>query len=517
MPRVRLRRGVVGAAALLLLALPAPSHASPDQQSFIMDDDLLVYRGDQARDDAMKRMKALGADGVRVTVLWSVVADRARSTRARDRRFRRLGADDPRAYPRLNWDRYDRLVRACRTLGMVCYLDLTYPGPSWGHEKPPASQRRNRRTWKPKPGAFADFVAAVGKRYSGRFRDENDGRRALPRVDFWALGNEPNQGGWLTPQWSGGRPASPAIYRRLFQSGRRALQRTGHGNDTILIGETAPLGNDQRNSRSPIRPKTFIRQLFCVDAAGNALAGAAARAARCSDLRRYGRLRFTHYAHHPYTKTLGPTDRDPSPDALTMANIGELPALLDEIAAKTGRIPAGVPVMSTEFGYETNPPDRFSGQPPDKQALWLAQGDLLAYQQPRIAAQTQFLLRDVAPLRRHKPGTKAYWFTYQSGLYFQNDTAKPGAVAWGFPFLVTGQDGPNVSYWGQMKFRPNGVADTVQLQWSPDGATWVPIGDVPVTSSRGFFAGTIAVPGPGRLRATWPQDAAGTSLAQPVG
>src|SRR4051812_252428 len=517
MHRVRLRAALAGVAALVALVLPPVAHAGQDQQSFVMDDDLLVYRDDATRDAALKRMKALGADGVRVTVLWSVVADRARSTSARARRFRRLGADDPRAYPKLNWDRYDRLVRACGTLGLVCYLDLTYPGPSWGHEAPPRSQRRNRRTWKPKPSAFADFVAAVGRRYSGRFRDENDGRRALPRVSFWALGNEPNQGGWLTPQWSGGRPASPAIYRRLFLFGREALQRTGHGGDTVLIGETAPLGNGSRTSRSPIRPKTFIRSLFCVSASGAPLTGAAARAARCSDFKRYGRLRFTDYAHHPYTKTLGPTERDPSPDAITMANIGELPALLDQIAARTRRVPAGVPVMSTEFGYETNPPDPFSGQPLDKQALWLAQGDLLAYQQPRVAAQTQFLLRDVPPLRRHKANTKAYWFTYQSGLYFADDTAKPGAVAWGFPFLVTGQDGRAASYWGQLKFRPNGAQDAVQLQWSPDGSTWMPVGDVPVGDPRGFFSGTVTVPAPGQLRATWPGDAAGTSLPQAVG
>src|SRR4051794_19481854 len=68
---------------LVALLLPAGAHAGPQQLSVMMDDDSLVYRGDAARDRALKLMKALGVDEVRVTVLWSVVADGAGKTRAR--------------------------------------------------------------------------------------------------------------------------------------------------------------------------------------------------------------------------------------------------------------------------------------------------------------------------------------------------------------------------------------------------------------------------------------------------
>src|SRR5687768_3153361 len=103
---------VLLASACLLALAPAGASANPSQISIMMDDDLLLYRGDQVRDDAMTRMKQLGVDAVRVTVLWEVVADRAKSTRARRRKF---DDEDPSSYPKGNWDRYDRLVRAGET------------------------------------------------------------------------------------------------------------------------------------------------------------------------------------------------------------------------------------------------------------------------------------------------------------------------------------------------------------------------------------------------------------------
>lgn len=506
-----------------ILAGPAAriASASDQQQSIMMDDDRLVYRDDATRDAALKRMKALGVDTVRVTLLWSVVADGARHGKARDRRFRKLGADNPKAYPVRNWDRYDRLVRACKTLGLGLYFDVTGPGPSWGHERAPRSQRRNRRTWKPKPGQFAAFVRAVGKRYSGTYKDEDDGHPVIPRVTAWALWNEPNQGGWLTPQWSGGKPASPALYRKLFIAGRRALVETGHGKDTILIGETAPMGSSQRTARSPMRPAEFIRDLFCVTRSG-----AKANGPGCSAFDDAGPLQATAWAHHPYTKDVAPTVRDKNPDSITMANLNDLPTLLDQIAQRTGRVNAGMPVVLTEFGFETNPPDRFSGVPIDKQAQWINDGDYLAYLNPRVIGQTQFLLYDAAPVTRHKPNTKAYWFTYQSGLFFADGRAKPSAIAYMLPFEAF-DAGPGVAnVWGQLRFRPDGLPpsalDSVQLQFKPAGsAAWAPLGDpIVVSNAKGFFAGQVALPGPGALRAAWSDPASGGSVVSrevPVG
>lgn len=466
-----------------VLALPGAAQASENQLSIMQDDDLVVYRGDQVRDQTLARMKAIGVDAVRVTVLWSVVADKARSTKARNRRFLRLGADDPRAYPRLNWDKYDRLVRSCETFAIACYFNVTFPGPAWGHEKPPASERRSRATWKPKPVEYGKFVRAVGRRFSGRYRDENE-RVTLPRVDLWSLGNEPNQGGWLTPQWSGGKAASPALYRRLYLAGYKALRATGHSSDTIYIGETAPLGSSKRTSRSPMRPKTFIREMF---KGGPRLAASA-------------------WAHHPYTKDLSPTRRDASRDSITMANFGELGSLLDGIARRTGRVRKGLPLVSTEFGYETNPPDPFRNTSLAQQASFNQLGELLAWINPRVVGQSNFLLRDVPPDKRYRRGSKRYWFTYQSGLFRADDSAKPALQAYVLPF-VTAPAGAATNVWGQLRFRPNGLAaDEVQLEFDPAGGAsgFRPLGDkLLVTNAKGYFATRVKVPGPGRLRAVW--------------
>ena len=483
---------------VLLALLPAAARASETQLSIMMDDDLLVYRDDATRDKAMTRMKQLGVDYVRVTVLWRVVAD---------------GARRPGTYPVRNWDRYDRLVRAARTLGLGVYFNVTPPAPRWARAKAPRGLRSVvQAAWKPKPGAFARFVEVVGRRYSGSHRDENDGRQKLPRVTFWSLLNEPNQGGWLSPQYEHGRMRSPALARELFLRGRAALDRSGHGRDTILFGETAPLGSSLRNTTSPIRPKRFYRELLCQSRRGY----------ECNLFDKYGPIRATGVAHHPYTKNVSPLVRDKHPDSITMANASTLTNLIDSLARRTRNVQRGLPAYMTEFGFETNPPDPFSGIPPDRQAEWNQLGDFLAYQNPRIASQTQFLLRDVAPVRSARRGTKPYWFTYQSGLYFNDDKAKPAANAYYFPFLATQAGANTATVWGQLRFRPNGLppgaTDSVQIQHAPGSSeNWQNVGGpISVANSMGYFTGRVQYAGAGRLRALWVAPLPVPSLPQPV-
>lgn len=521
MIRSRLRRAAL-VGVLASLAIPAAAEAKPNLFSVMMDDDQLVYRDDQTRDRALVRMREMGVDMVRVTVLWSVVADGARKTKALDRRFRKLGANHPKAYPKLNWDRYDRLVRACRRLGISVYFNVTGPGPSWGHAKAPASQKRNQKTWKPKPKEFYKFVQAVGKRYNGKFRDENDERVILPSVAVWSIWNEPNQAGWLSPQFDGnGNPVSPQLYRELYDHGYRALVSTGHSRDVIMIGETAPLGSSRRDSRSPMAPKTFIRELFCVDANLQPKNGKG-----CTFFQRKPRLDATWFAHHPYTKNVSPQQRPSDPEALTMANIAELPALLDGIAATTNRVKPGMDILNSEFGFETNPPDPHSGVPLDVQARWNLLGELQSFLDPRIVGTSQFLLYDVPPRRKNSPGSKAYWATYQSGLFTSNGTPKPAFTSYVLPFLVvpngtvhpeTGR--PVLTVWGGLRFRPEGAADVFQLQFKPaDGTTdWVPLQDAltnqpfqpdptqpAVQVVEGYFyVPALTTPGPGKIRARW--------------
>ncbi|HEY3186372.1 MAG TPA: hypothetical protein VGJ70_02780 [Solirubrobacteraceae bacterium] len=502
MPRKRLI-----AAALLACAVapPAAARASATQVSIMQDDDQLVYRDDSTRDRALDEMKALGVDVVRATVLWRNVAAGVTHAAAR-----RRDLSSPRAYGVAVWNRYDNLVRAAQARGLRVYFSVTGPAPDWAHGKAPRRERDVvRLAWEPGVRQFAKFVTALGRRYSGRYRDEDSGGGLLPRVDFWGLWNEPNQAGWLAPQYAFSRearrviPVAPIVYRELFFRGRRALDDTGHGHDTILLGETAPLGSGRQGRRSPIRPAKFLRELLCLDAGGHSYTGRQARARHCSDFDKFGPLRASAYGHHPYTKDLPPTRRDPSPDAITMANINSLATLIDR-SSRTGRIAKGLPIVLTEFGYETNPPDPFSGQPLDRQAEYINVGDYMAAQNPRILSQTQFILKDAGPVPRARPGTKPYWFTYQSGLLFANGSPKPAATAYALPFVAVKTAG-GVGVWGQLRFRPNGIVDQVQLErLSDDGTTWQPIGSpVQVINPVGMFQTVLDGAGPGLYRAHW--------------
>jgi hypothetical protein len=514
--------------ALFVGALLAPAaHASPLQTSIMMDDDLLVYRTDATAARALTQMKSLGVDTIRVTVLWSVVANNARPTKAEIAKLKgrakekarkqaqRFKATNPSTYPAQNWDRYDNLLKAAADRGIRVYFNVTGPGPLWASTAPPKKLRSLAATYKPKVGAFKQYVTAVGTRYSGTYRDENGSRGTLPRVAFWSLWNEPNQGGWLTPQWEtrGGQKVatSPILFRKLYQSGYQGLVASGHrtDNDIILLGETAPLGSDAQTEKSPMRPKQFLRELFCIGPDGNPYTGAAASVRECGDFASKGPLRATGYAHHPYTKNLPPTLRDASPDSLTMANIDELGTTLDDIAAKTSNLPSGLPLFMTEFGFETNPPDPFSGLAPNLQAKYNIQGEFMAYSNPRIASQAQFLLADVPPDRKHRKGSKAYWFTYQSGLFYTAGkligTAKPAAYSYAIPFLATpvGIDPATgsfaFSFWGQLRLLANNIPGAVaNIQWRPkDGsADWTTVGEPVAVDPLGYFTASRVAPAP---------------------
>ena len=67
--------------------------------------------------------------------------------------------------------------------------------------------------------------------------------------------NEPNHPDFLRPQYgkASGR-CRRGIYRGLFHAADSALQATGNGDDTLLIGETAPRGTGK-----VVAPLTFLR------------------------------------------------------------------------------------------------------------------------------------------------------------------------------------------------------------------------------------------------------------------
>jgi hypothetical protein len=67
------RRAVLLSLAILTVAAPAAA-ASPSQESIFMDDPEIVYAAPDELEGTLAEIKALGADRIRVSVFWRLLA-----------------------------------------------------------------------------------------------------------------------------------------------------------------------------------------------------------------------------------------------------------------------------------------------------------------------------------------------------------------------------------------------------------------------------------------------------------
>jgi hypothetical protein len=454
----------------LTLAAAAPAAASRTQESIFEDEHQLLELGPATQAGALDDIKSLGADSVRSLVLWSRLAP------AGKRRPRGFKAADPRSYPAAAWDPYDDMVRGAslRELGLI--LSPSTPAPRWA-----SRCKRKSPTCKPGPKAYGAFVTALARRYSGAYADENQGGGVLPRVTRWSLGNEPNQPGWLTPQYErrGGRlvPTAAVVYRSLARAGIAGLRAGGHGRDQILLGETAPIGRTSGSlARRPVPPADFLRALFCL------------RGAPRVSCKRFKKLAVTGFAHHPYQRggSRPPAAPPQARGEITIASPARLRRVLDA-AGRARRIPRRLPVYYTEFGFQTNPPDRLFGVRVKLQARYLNQSDWMASKDPRVRAVAQYKLLDEATLS-----------SFQSGLRFVDGRPKPGYAAYKLPIWVSGR-GRSVRVYGQVRPAPNATPQAVQIQVRPKGGAFTTVKTVTVRSRYGQFL-TRVRPRPGVWR-----------------
>jgi hypothetical protein len=439
--------------ALLVAALccgPAAARAATTQESIVEDEYQMLQAGAAARERALDDVVTLGADGVRALVLWADIAPAARSKQ------RPAGFDptDPAAYPAARWDRLDALVRGASARGLSVLLAPSTPAPAW------ASRCRGTvsklRLCRPAGRAYGAFLRALGRRYSGHYADENGDRSLLPRVTRWSFSNEPNQPGWLRPQYArkrGVRYAAAAVaYRALARAGIAALRATGHVADRLLLGETSPIGRvSGRLATRPVPPAEFIRTLLCIDAGGHSLTGVTAAVTGC---RRPARLRVTGFAHHPYTQggSQPPLTRGNPTTEITISSVRRLERILDA-AADRRRIPRALPIHYTEYGFQTNPPDLLFGVSPALQAEYMNQSDWIAYRDSRIWTVAQYKLIDDTVVS-----------SFQSGVRFWDGIAKPAFDAYRLPLWVTRKSNSKLRVYGQVRPLANRARTRVRLQ-----------------------------------------------------
>jgi hypothetical protein len=458
-------------------------------------------------------LAGLGVQRIRATVLWRAIAPDP-SAAVPPRGF---DPTNPGSYPASAWAPYDRLVRLARADGIGVDFDVGAPGPRWGMARG-APDPTFATHWYPSASRFGQFVTALGRRYSGRYR-LRDGA-AVPRVDYWSIWNEPNQPGWLAPQWRKHRGqevmASPVLYRGYVDVAFEALVRTGHrpGRDTILIGELAPEGAEspRHTYREPMPPVPFLRALYCVDQGYRPLTGAAAAALACPTSGQRsafvssnrGLFDATGFAHHPYSFFLAPRAGMPDPNFVPISDLGRLEHGLDAIFMAYG-VDRRLPLYLTEYGYGTDPPNPYSGVGLEQQAQYINEGEYLAWKDPRVRALSQFLLYDSPPDTRYPRGSARYWSTFQTGLVFADGGPKPSLDAYRLPIVIPDRvlRGGRVFLWARVRPARAGDSSRARIQWRRPGGSFRTVAELSATRPGQTLAGDVGLPGPGDVRVVW--------------
>jgi hypothetical protein len=296
---------------------------------------------------------------------------------------------DP-ADPAYDWNGFDETVMNAAK-NKIQVLFTIYGTPAWAQGKAKGVNRAPRRM-----SSLRYFATAAATRYSGTFeRDDGGGNTTtLPAVHKWLAWNEPNNPLFLQPQWAKvgkGRffPVGARTYVGICTAIWSGIHATHLPGETVACGATAPRGNNSgKNIRPSISPLAFLKDLKHYGLRGN---------------------RFDVYAHHPYyqrpseTPATKPKDRN----SVTLGNIGLLTKLI-------GQLYGNKKLWITEYGYQTNPPDKLFGVSWAKQARYLTQAYAIARKNPRITMMLWFLLRDEERLGG-----------WQSGLFTATGKKKP--------------------------------------------------------------------------------------------
>jgi hypothetical protein len=500
--------GMLAVMVALALAAPGGALASHRQAMILQDDAKLIYSSPASVSATLQTLKNMGVDRVRVSVVWQLLAPKPSANKKP-----KFDATDPNAYPNGVWARYDFLDRVATQDGLQVYFQPTAPAPNWA-TTPRKLPQGYRYAHDPNAADYGQFVQAVAKRYNGSFVAP-DATGALPAVRYWGIWNEPNIGGWMTPQWNtvkGGKKveASPAIYRGMVDAAWKGLVRTGHRHDTIMIGETAAYGAGHKGYGASMDPLTFVRAFYCLSGAYRPLTGTAATQVGCPKSGSRGAFVRAHpalfdaagWAHHPYDFAHPPTYKRSDPDSATLSGLSRLETGLDR-SARAYHQPAGKPIDITEWGVQSRNPSPFVTFSQAQQAKYINEGEYMAWLNPRVPAFSQFLLVDNAPNTLYKKGTRAYWSTFQSGLLtYPFDQPKPAYYAFELPiWLPKPKHGSAVPVWGQI--RPSSQRKAL-LQFKARGSgSWANVATVAGSEPEGFFTTQVQLPSAGGLRISW--------------
>jgi hypothetical protein len=410
------------------------------------------------RPAALAQLQTLGVKALRVELNWYSVAPAPTSTTKPT-----FDATNPGNY---NWNQYDILLAEAQRLGWQVLLTVTAPVPSWA-----TANHKAPYTTRPDDLDFQQFMTAVARHYGSQ-------------VSLYSIWNEPNEPAYLMPQWSSsGKPLSGYIYRGLYQAGyaglQAGLQADGISHPPrVLFGETAPVGYDTVNIRReksaallhPVAPLAFMREALCLNAKYK-------KSSSCSE------LQMTGYAHHAYFPAAGPRYVWPQKDSVTIASLSRLSNALN-LAARAHAIPGGLPIYLTEFGVNSKP-NKFEGVSAAKQAEYDAIAEHMAYSNPRVAAFSQYLLKDDPIGGPFSVSAIGGFVGFQTGLEYVSGARKP--LYYGFPVpLTVTKRGHGFSLWGLV--RPTSGSTKVTVLIKPKGAHSYRTLKTVTTNGAGYWA-----------------------------
>jgi hypothetical protein len=393
----------------------------------------------------LERIRAAGSKYVEVRMYWSTVAP-SRSTTPTD-----FQPKDP-ADPKYNWAHYDDQIRAAAAAGLKPIVAIT-TAPRWAEGSGRGSS--NSGAYKPSPSALANFATAAAQRYSGSFKD-------LPRVQYWAIWNEPNLNTFLNPQTLKKKAFAPGWYRSMLNASAVAIHAVA-ANNVVIGGETAPFGVGSAN-RTATKPLVFMEKVLCI-AEKKVLNKKTKKVTITYKSACKTKTKVDVWSHHPYTQG-GPTTKAKAHGNVSLGDMGEMRAVLNT-AIKANHVVSKqkVRLWVTEFSWDSKPPDP-KGVPISLETRWVSQA-LYQMWNSGVSLVTWFILRD-------QPLATSYW---QSGLYYasskgiSSDRAKPVLRAFRFPFVALPQvlkKKPYVLVWGRT---PTSKKATVLIE-RKSGSKW---------------------------------------------
>lgn len=512
-----LRAAWLAAVLLCAQALACPA-ANARRFHTVLQDDAASLFAPQRLPQFVHTLKWLGVDELRISAEWKLEAPAPGSRHAP----MNFDATDPRSYDASAGTRLlDSAVRAAAGQGIGVILDPAFSAPLWATS--------NTRPTTVAPGdpwfnrdidvhQLAAWETMLARRYSGSYTPARE-LTALPRVQTFTLWNEPNQAGFLEPQWRGGRAVSADWYRHLVTLAYPAIKRASP-RARVLIGNASSVGSDQQAGGGGVPPLRFIRRLACVD---RRLAPIAT--GPCASFRT---LPGDGWSQHAYERQAPPWIPSPPSQrgAAQIGDLGRLQALLNRLVAMHRLSPSVANLWLTEQGYGSNGQLRDQPWTETQQARLNADAEFVAWRDGRTRSFSQFLLRDSLTTQtvalRRRTGNPGAWIggTWSTGLERENGAPKPALAMFRSPvaarfdrftpasswlaFNPAGTPSELIDVWGRA--RPITTPTPVIVQVSDDGSgrDWRSAAET-VTDPGGIFdvrvsAGALA---PVHVRFRW--------------